>query len=271
MLRDLPPFPGIAARLLRLVAQENFSYREVADLVRSDVAFSAEVLRLANSSLLSLRYEIKNIPHAVAVLGLHRLRGIVMTLAMKNSLLRSRQQEALTRSWRHSLACALTTELLADAAWLDKGLGYTAGLLHDIGVLAFLRLDTGAYASLLASESDAVELLRREVESFGIDHCEAGKWLLEDWGLPRDFREVAAHHHEVPERGRLDITTLVYIGSITADLAGFPAYGEVLLWDSLWTLAWFDGAVRERVRDRIADLPLTIATKINSFDCDFLV
>jgi putative nucleotidyltransferase with HDIG domain len=266
----LPPFPAIASRLLRIVAQEDFSYREVANLVRSDPAFSAEVLRLANSPLLHLRYEIRDIPHAVSVMGVHRLRGIVMTLAMKDFLLKARSSEALTRSWRHSLATALVTELLADATFLDKGLGYTAGLLHDIGTLAFLNIDDGAYATLIHEGHDEDELMGREIECFGINHCEAGKWLLRDWGLPTEFQEVAARHHEVPERGCLDITALVQIGAITADHAGFPVIGQMPERDPRWTLSWFEGPVCDRVQDRIEDLPLAIATKINSFDCDFL-
>jgi len=270
VLRNLPPFPAIASRLLRIVAQEDFSYREVSDLVRSDPAFSAEVLRLANSSLLNLRYEIRDIPHAVAVMGVHRLRGIILTLAMKDFLLSSRRKDTLTRGWRHSLATALVTELIAEAAWLDKGLGYTAGLLHDIGALTFLSIDDGAYSSLVGELADAGVLKRREIESFGIDHCEAGKWLLEDWELPSEFQDVAARHHDVPERGCFSLPALVYIGSTTADLAGFPVCGAMHTWDPSWTLSWFDRPILDRVRSRIEELPLVVATKINSFDCDFL-
>jgi len=270
VLRNLPPFPAVAGRLLRVVAQEDFSYREVADLVRTDVAFSVEVLRLANSPLLNLRYEIRDIPHAVAVMGVHRLRGVILTLAMRDYLLSARRHKALTRSWRHSLACALTSELLADAAWLDKGLGYTAGLLHDVGILAFLAKDEGAYADFLDGDLDVDELIDHEVEMFGINHCEAGRWLLEDWGLPEEFQYVAANHHLVAERGYFDLASLVHVGSITADMAGFPATGAVPGWIPDRTLAWFDPPIQERVRDRMEGLPLTIATQINAFDCEFL-
>ena len=37
-LRDLPPFPPVAARLMRLVSEDEPCFGELADLIRSDAA-----------------------------------------------------------------------------------------------------------------------------------------------------------------------------------------------------------------------------------------
>ena len=269
-LQNLPAFPPVAGQLTRLVAEEDFSYREVSDLVRADAAFSAELLRLANSPVFAFRHEIRDVPHALAVLGVQRLRGIVMTLAMKEVLLSDKQDEAIRRCWRHNLASALVTESLAAAAWIDKGLAYTAGLLHDVGMLALISNHRRDYVKLVGAPPDAATLLEREELFFGINHCHAGRWLLGQWGLPVDFQDVAAHHHRVPDRGNLDIIALVHISSITADMAGFAVLGEAPSWDPMWPLAWFDEAGRSRLEEVLEDLPMSIATRINSFDCDFL-
>lgn len=269
-LKDLPPFPPVAARLMHIVSREEPSFRDLANLIRADVAFSAEVLRLANSSLFSFRYEIVDIPHAIAVLGLNRLIGMVMTVAMRKSLLGSRQSKALTCCWRHSLACALGTELLAEASLVDKGLGYTAGLLHDIGMLALVACNSDAYAELLGSNDDAAALRQCEQELLDLDHCEAGRWLLEDWELPMEFRQVAARHHDPPREDDLEITDLVRKGCQMAGMAGFTVCGEAPPWDAEAPLEWLREAARDRYREAFEALPLAIAAKINSFDCDFL-
>lgn len=270
VLHDLPRLPTVTAKLMQMVFDDISSYREVAELIRTDAAFSVEVLRLANSSVFAFRHEILDVPHAIAVLGLNRLRGVVMTLALRELLKRGRGSQALTRCWRHNLATALTTEVVADACWIDKGLAYTAGLLHDVGVLAFLANLTDPYAQAVEACRDEESLIETEVELFGMDHCEAGRWLLGEWNLPRVFRDVAAGHHKPPEPGEIDIPGLVHLGSLVADMAGFPLGTKSPRWDPQPILDFFSGRVQQRLNDRLVDLPLTIGAKINAFDCEFL-
>ena len=268
-LRDLPPFPPVAARLMRLVSEDEPCYKEIADLIRADAAFSTEILRLANSPVCALRYEIFDVPHAIAVLGLNRLSGLVMTVAMKDLLLLAGHHEALKKCWRHNLACALSTELLAEACWVDKGLGYTAGLLHDIGMLALVACNADDYAELLGSNDDVAALREREQGLLGLDHCEAGRWLLEDWELPLEFRQVAARHHDPAGEDDLEITDLVRKGCQMAGMAGFTVCGEAPPWEVEVPLEWLREEARDRFREAFEALPLAIADKINSFDCDF--
>ena len=48
-LRLLPPFPAIAHRILALASQQDVNIQELANLVKMDPSFGAELLRLANS------------------------------------------------------------------------------------------------------------------------------------------------------------------------------------------------------------------------------
>jgi len=258
---------------MRLVsdADEDFSYKDIGDLIRTDAAFSVEVLRLSNSPVFGFRYEIRDIPHAIAVLGLNRLRAIVTTLAMREFMAHSRQSESIQRSWRHNLATALACESLAGAFWLDSGFGYTAGLLHDIGLLAMISTNAEAYADLLNSTvRGPLEFLERERTALGLDHCEAGSWLLGDWGLPEEFRDVAANHHEEGGEQSSDMTRLVHLGCLTASMAGFPVCNAPSVWEPEIIVQELPEKIQDRYRGLLGDLPMTIATKINSFDCDFL-
>ena len=65
---------------------------------------------------------------------------------------------------------------------------YTAGLLHDVGRLALLRELPDQYARLLETEvRDDADLLAREKAAFEVDHCAAGKWILEQWEFPAEL------------------------------------------------------------------------------------
>lgn len=270
-LRDVPPFPPVAARLMRLVAEEQFSYKKVADLIRSDAAFSVEVLRLANSAVFGFRKEIRDILHALAVLGLDRLRGIVVTLAMRDILFSQRQHEALRVCWRHNLACALSAETLASAFWIEAGYAYTAGLLHSVGMLAMVGSHEQEYAELINGHCHNPEdFLLRERELMGIDHCEAGRILLEDWNLPSEFAAIASRHHQPPAAGAQDIHAAVYLACQCANMAGFAICASPSDWDATAIIDMLPEKTRSRFRVKLDDFPITLATRINSFDCDFL-
>lgn len=272
-LGGVPPFPPVASRLMRLMGDDlgAISYAAVADLIRTDAAFSAEVLRLANSSVFGPRYQVRDIPHALAVLGMNRLRAVITTLAMREFVLSGRQHRALGHAWRHSFATALACEQLAGAMWLDSGLAYTAGLLHDVGIIAMVVAKGGAYAELVANAPPHEEdFLARESELLGFDHCEAGQWLLGLWGLPPEFAQATARHHEKPGADAFDLPALTHLGCHTANMAGFSISSPPPPWRPEEIISQLPSKVQGRYRSKIEDLPLSIATRINSFDCEFM-
>lgn len=270
LLRKLPPFPAVAARLMRLVVDVNTPFREITNLLQADAALAAEVLRLANSAIFGWRYAIHDVPHAAAVLGLDRIRGLVMTLVLREFLTQNHLTAVLRRCWHHNFACALISETFAPAFWIDKGLAYTAGLLHDIGLLSLVASYPDQYQHLLEQSFDSPrEFCAQEKAIFGVDHCEAGAWILEQWQLPMEFREVAAHHHR-SEDNAPDLIALVHLSCELSTAVGFPIYGAPQPWNPEQVFSQLSDQVLKRVRTHLEELPMTIATRINAFDCEFL-
>src|SRR5437016_13440930 len=91
-LKNLPPFRPVAVKLLRLTAQDDVPLNRIQAVLRTDVAFSAEVLRLANSALIGSRNVAGNVAHAVALLGLEPLKGLSMTIAMRAFLSKTKSK-----------------------------------------------------------------------------------------------------------------------------------------------------------------------------------
>src|SRR4029077_6373472 len=103
-----------------------------------DAAFTADVLRLANSPLIGVRREIKSVMQAVMMLGLERIKALATTLSLRAFLTAAVPNGALLASWRHNLATAIICERLGRILVIDSDICYTAGLVHDIGRLALL-------------------------------------------------------------------------------------------------------------------------------------
>ena len=222
LLARIPAFPPIVLRLLDLLARDDVEIRELVALISSDPAFSVQILRVANSPLFGFRSRIDSLQSALVVLGLRRVRSLCMTVATANHMKAALRIEELSRCWRHMLACALLTEELARSCRAFEERAYTAGLLHDVGRLGLLLAYPIEYAGLLRNGGrNVLELLDCEREALGMDHCEAGRLLAQQWNLPQDFQIVAARHHDPQTNSVVDLLTLVHLGCKLADSLGF--------------------------------------------------
>jgi putative nucleotidyltransferase with HDIG domain len=246
--KNLPPFRPVAVKLMLLTAQDDIPLGKLRQVLRTDVAFSAEVLRLANSALTDSRFEVRSVGHAVEMLGLERLKALSITIAMRDFLSSSKSQEAMQLGWRYNLATAVICEWLARFLPLDPDTCYTAGLIHDIGRLAILHAFPEEYMNMLSVIEDyGFDLLRCEKDLFDIDHCEAGRWIMDHWGFPAELRDVAEFHHRQPAEGTPQLVALVYIAWQMADMLGFSPLGT----RSAATIEEITATLPEEARQRI--------------------
>lgn len=225
VLKSLPPFPLVAAKVADLLASELSSFDAVAETLNTDAALAAEVLRLANSPLVSVRYNVTNVTQALGLLGSRRVVTLIMTLSLSKMMKRAGKSEAMRRLWRHNLACALAARHLAEISRTDSNQAYYAGLFHDIGRLGLISQNSAIYDKAIQNGEDIDEMEQR---LFGVSHTEAGAWVVEKWKLPKAFVEVALEHHH-PSKDASDLTLLVCLACQTADRLGFslmPVQGD---------------------------------------------
>ena len=232
---ELPPFPAVAIKALRVMSRSDSRLRELHDLIRGDQAFSAEILRLVNSPLFPFPTPITNTLQAAMLLGFERVQALAVTIGIRAFLRDSLEIPALCACWRHSLASAIIAEQLSPVIMADKDTLYTAGMMHDIGRLALAVCRRRDYADFLrGAEQQPCDILARERELFGVDHCEAGRILVTAWNLPPDFAVLSARHHQRIQ-GNLDPLSIVHLSCALADAVGFavahvpdpPVYSEL--------------------------------------------
>jgi putative nucleotidyltransferase with HDIG domain len=264
----IPSFPQIAIRILQLTSNEDVSMRQLGDLISSDPSFSSEVLAIANSALYAPRYPVTSILQAIAVLGLNRLKGVCITVGVRAYLGKSLNHVWLRAIWRHSLACALIAEQLAQAGSLNKNTAYTAGILHDMGRLAMVAISPETYNPLLMAHSGtSSSILPRERDLFGFDHCDAGRHLITDWKLPADFEAILSDHHAPRQKQESwNLAALINVSCRMADAIGFAVFPgcEVTPYaDLLGELP--EGECKAFCTDR-ETLALEVSSKINAVE-----
>lgn len=185
VLCRIPAFPPVVLRVLDLLARQETDMALLVREIASDATLSAQVLRLANSPLFGLATQVDTVHHAVVTLGFSRVQSLVMAVATTNYIKGAMRTEALQLCWRHTLASAVLCRELARGTGMDPDRAYSLGLLHDIGRLGLLVAYPDAYDGVLkAADRDSVSLLDLEKKRFGMDHCETGRRLVEQWKLP---------------------------------------------------------------------------------------
>jgi len=233
-LCNLPPFSGVAQQVLALSADPDVDLKTISTVIERDPAFAADVLFLANSSLFGFPSRMYVLRHAVAVLGLDRVKALAVTVAMRSFLISGGPM--VRQCWRHSAACALVAEEISAAFDLSGDRAYTAALMHDIGRLGFLKTYPKEIGPVLSgSYKNAQEVRKAEREALQVDHGRAGAWLVKNWALPAQFADACEHHHDPISPADSDILQLVKAACTITSALGFsvvryeeqPPYDEI--------------------------------------------
>ncbi len=206
---DAVEFPApqiLVGRLSQLLNQEAVSAGALAAAIELDATLAVRLLRLANSVVLGGTGGVETVEEAVVRVGTESIRDVVYALSLVGTL--KPAGFGYRPFWRHSLAVAQVARLLdarRPAARSDPmPEAYTAGLLHDIGMLVFDRALGSRYKAVWAqARTERRALWEVEHSLFALDHAQAGARILEAWGLPPRLVEAARCHHRVDERADL--------------------------------------------------------------------
>jgi HD-like signal output (HDOD) protein len=221
-LCNLPPLNAIASQLLVLTADPDIDLGQLTNVIGADPALSADVLFLANSSLFGFPARMHSLRHAMALLGLDRVKALAMTVAMRGFV--GKPNPLIHKCWQHSVACALVCDEISTIFDMSSDRAYTAGIMHDVGRLGLLKSYPKEMTPVLTGlHLNAQAVLRAEWEALNVDHARAGSWLVSNWVFPKDFLEVCEHHHSAPGAADSEILQLVKAACSIADIIGFPA------------------------------------------------
>lgn len=227
-IRQLPSLPALVGELVLALQNEASDIGQLADGIARDQALAARTLRVANSPFYGNPNKVASIHDAIVILGYRAVGNLVMAASLTGFFLPAPQTGFnLGRFWRHGIATALSARALARGSGLDAEAAFSAGLLHDIGVLVLLTTRPHEYTQVLAQRAARdCELAVVERELLGFDHAQVGAALAGRWLFPADIaRAVALHHSLAVADGAASLTDVVHVADVLAhalDLADDP-------------------------------------------------
>ena len=195
-IKKIPSLPSLYVRLMKELQSEEPTPKVVGDIIAQDVAMTAKILQLANSSFFGLPNEVTSPQRAVTILGINTIKALVLSIHVFAEYQNDKSPNfSIDALWHHSMIVGNLAKAIAAKAGLERraqGEAQVAGVLHDIGKL--LQLNVPDYYRLVKIVNGKVQL-DSEYRLLGTSHAELGAYLLALWGLPQSVVEAVAYHH----------------------------------------------------------------------------
>ncbi len=192
----LPPLPHAQTQALSALNDPDVSLVDVAEVIETDPALTATLLRAANSVASAPIDRVASARIAAIRIGLSPTRNLVMGTVMTSlSTDFSRAGIDTEELWRHALACALLVDGAVRSDGAAHSAGFTAGLMHDIGRIAMAQIDPDRYRKVAARVRSGVEAIEAERDVFGSDHAEWGADVARAWAVPEEIVDAISEHH----------------------------------------------------------------------------
>ncbi len=131
-VNKVPQIPEVVQLLINQFNQPEVDLKEVAQNVEQDQLISLKVLRLVNSAAFNLPRKIASIDEAVVILGMARLRTIVIASGIVSSAPEIKDFN-IKQFWLDSFTTANYAKWLANEAGLNPDIAFTVGLISDMG------------------------------------------------------------------------------------------------------------------------------------------
>lgn len=189
----LPPLPATAQEILTCFGDEFIDAKKVASVVEGDPGICAKLLGLANSAYFGLAEPVNDIAEAISrVLGVDTVRSLVLAMAIQQSF-DSRDCAAfdVQRFWMTSLmtaeCCKKIASADASADDTERDLAYSAGLCHNLGLMALVHIEPTRSCKVLKAHCEQGQPHGLSIlfnEEFDTDHKIMTAELGRIWSLP---------------------------------------------------------------------------------------
>lgn len=224
----LPVFNPIALRLQQILNRDDTQIADIELMIAEDQALASQVLRVANAAFYQGLQPVTTVRKAIIRLGMQKVANLAMVAAQQQIYQKTSNsfQKYQEKLWRHAFASAMGSRWIAERCGFRAMAenAFLAGLLHNIGQLALLKIIADLYAAgfVPANLPQAViaEILN------GVMHTEQGHLIVRKWNLPEEYCIVVRDHHKEPYDPSNTLLLFVRLVDYACEKIGVGLHGD---------------------------------------------
>jgi HD-like signal output (HDOD) protein len=230
-LQVLPALPRLFADLMAELDSETGSVRSLAELVKSDVALTTQLLKLVNSGYFGMVEAVTDVESAIQMMGFETVRMMVLHSGVFGRFTEiAAISPVLEQVSRRSCKTAELARQLALHERLPLPVvraAACASLLAHVGTVVLAANFPGRFQRATGMvEESGLGMDRAEQGLFQADHALLGAYLLGLWGFSDAIVEAVAFHHRPGASGStaLDVITITHVAQYLARAESRPGY-----------------------------------------------
>lgn len=191
-VKDIQAMPSVIVKVLNVMKKPTVSMKELGDIVIYDQSLTIKILALVNSAYYGFSQQISSINIALSLLGMVKVKNIIVAVAMKPMMSGAGDKEL----WKHSIRVAAGCEYLAKLTKImDPDEAFIAGFIHDIGKMVLTMNNSKMYEKVVEVVNAGHDILEVEKKYFDSDHVRTGSLLAKRWQLPILLANIVSYHH----------------------------------------------------------------------------
>jgi len=224
---DLPPMSQVVLKARKVMADKKSGFKKIAEVLETDQAIAAGVLKMANSAFYGLSCNVSSIHQATVILGYKILGQLITVMGASKNIDKTLKGYKLGAGvlWRHSLAVAFGSKVIAEKKYpvLDND-AFTAGLIHDSGKII---LDNYVYARKKEFDnfikSGKQSFIDAEKEILGFDHSQISYEICRLWNFPESIALAIKYHHNPSLSQSSELAYILHLADSIAVMGGIGA------------------------------------------------
>lgn len=208
--------PTTYTNLVKALENPLVGNEQLTAIVESDIALTAEILKLTNSAYFAISQKITTISQAIRMIGIDTLKALALFVGLFRSF--DGPKSAVTQMMqlcKRSQQLGVIATLIAEQEDLPKevvNVLAAVGMLSHIGSLILYAYRADEMADVVKRvETEDVPIYVAERDQFGAAHPEIGAYLLGLWGFPSAMVQTVAYHHRPQKTPHAEMNALTAI------------------------------------------------------------
>ena len=194
-IKSLPSLPEQINSVLVATGSTSSMDYNIVEIIQYDPSMALSVLKVANSPVYGYSGKISSLQQAAGLLGPGTIKNIILRTPILERHLTNRQNDTsidFSDLWVH---CGTTASLSGGLGRLIGGLEsdvcFTAGLIHDAGVIALSAYCPKELAKAFeTSHNEKICLLDAEKKVFGFNSSDVSMELMSAWNFPDSLLDL---------------------------------------------------------------------------------